>query len=226
MKIKLTTYIDKIEAKYINARKEWEKLQEKITEENNHWNSIKWNELSQLGVTNERARHIEKLESVNIELEALREKFGKSVEAIKEDANKIFDKKYSFTAGTVDQNGVTLLQSGALGSDDIIRIANEYYDQGNYTMYFLCVDKLKNSFSHNNEHDPVEKRASSFLGMANQRRKREDHEVVEEFEYVCMSGLRNEDYLSEGVHRLHDDFLAKARAQADKIEVITESPWD
>lgn len=226
MKIKLTTYIDRIEAKYINARKEWEKLQEKITEENKHWDSIKWNELSQLGVTNERVRHIEKLESVNIELEALRVKFGKSVEAIKEDANKIFDKKYSFTAGTVDQNGVTLLQSGALGSDDIIRIANEYYNQGNYTMYFLCADKLKNSFSHNNENNPVEKRASSFLGMANQRRKREDHGVIEGFEYVCMCGLRNEDYLSEGVHKLHDDFLAKARAQADEIEVVTESPWD
>ena len=225
MIIRLTSYLDKIEAEYNKSRNEWSTLQKKLQEEEKRFNNIEWINYSLEGKTTERNKHEETKKNIYKEFEALREGFTKAVETIKADSDKIFDRKYQYKTGEIDLKGATLLQTGALKTDEIINIATDYLNSGNYTMYFMCADKLKQS-KPLNQLSEAEKRADSFYNNAQRMKEREDHDILEGFSDVCLKSLRNEDYLSDGIHKMHNEFYDRYKNSASEIEVKTESPWD
>lgn len=189
------------------------------------YNNIEWIKYSLEGKTAERNKHEETKSSIYKELETLRENFTKAVESIEEDSDKVFDRKYQYKTGEIDIKGVALLQSGALKIDEIINIGEDYLKSGNYTMFFMCADKLKQD-KPVNQLDGAEKRAEGFYNKAQSMKEREDHELLESFRDICLKSLRNEDYLSNGIHNIHDEFYQKYKESASGIAVSSESPWD
>ena len=225
MIIKLSSYLNKIEAKYIEARETWEKIQKKLHDEDERYNNIEWIKYSLEGKTAERNNHEETKSGIYKELEALREGFIKSAESIEAASDEIFDRKYQYKTGEIDLKGATLLQTGALKTDEIINIATDYLNSGNYTMYFMCADKLKQD-KPLEQLSGAEERAESFYNTAQKMKEREDHALLEGFTDVCLKSLRNEDYLSDGIHKMHNEFYERYKNSAEEIEVKTESPWD
>ena len=225
MKMKLSNYLDKVEEKYIKARSEWSSLQKELKAEDDRFNNIKWANLSQQGRFEESENHKKNRREILAKLDKLRADFKKSADDIQTDSDKVFNRMYQFTAGDVDPNGVAILQNGALKDSELMQLAETYRKQGNYTMYFMFADKLKKDKDHIKMTDS-EKRAQAYYENAQKRRDtREDHDVLEAFRDVCLYGLRDEDYLSNGVHNEHDGFYQKHRGIAEGIETDVSVPW-
>lgn len=226
MKIKLTTYLNKVEAKYQNARDEWSGYQRELQEEEKRYNNIEWLYLTPEGKTAEHNKHELKRKEIFKKIDKMRADFLESVNSILEDSDKVFNPVYKYTPDRVDSNGITILQNGDLNYKEIIDLAETYRKSGNMTMYFLCAEKLKSDKALGTM-DKSEREAYSYYTEARRRREtREDHELINNFAEVCLSGLRPEDYLSDGIHKEHEAFYQNFREKAEEIEAETSSPWD
>ena len=142
-KIKLTTYLNKIESKYIKAREDWENLQKELKEEETRYQNIKWINLSSQGKVEEQNAHIKKNREISQRLEQIRKDFEKSVSDIVRDSDKVFNRAYQYTSEDVDMNGVAILQNGNMNDKELIELAKSYRLKGNNTMYFMVAEKLK-----------------------------------------------------------------------------------
>ena len=224
-KIKLTTYLNKIEAKYIKAREEWVSLQKKLKMENDRFENIKWGNLSLDGKTEERNKHEEIKKDIYKKLEKLRNDFSDSVDSIQDDSDKVFNRLYRFTPEDVDEKGVAIIQTANLKSSELIDLAESYRAKGNPTMYFMVAEKLKVD-KPTIKMTEQEKEASAYYTKAQERRNRDDHQLLQNYKEVCMMALRDEDYLSDGIDKIHDDFYQGHKEEADLIEVDSVAPWE
>lgn len=229
MKIKLTTYLDKVEAEYQDALKEWKKLNAKFEEETKRYDEVEWINLSPKGMQAEHIRHEETKKAIFDEMEKLRESFRASVASIIEDSDKVFDAVFRYSPEKVDANGIAILQNGAPSAKEIMELAEKYRLKGNYTMYFLCAEKLAGVGEGKDARalDANERKARAYWGTAKQMREtRPDHELLEGFQDVCLSGLRSDALLANGVQNIHDDLYQNRRAMTDEIEAKTQTPWE
>lgn len=225
-KVKLTSYLNRIEAKYIKAREEWEKIQEQLNQEEERFNNIKWMNYSAQGVREEKEKHSACKNKLLMELEKVRSDFSESVEEIKKDSDKLFNRVFQYTASDIDQNGVTILQNSTMSSSELMNFAESYREKGNYTMYFMIAEKMK-SDKPDIEMTEDDKKARAYYEKALARRQtREDHELIEAYKEVCLKMLRDERYLADGIHKIHDDFYNGYKEEAEKIETETVSPWE
>ena len=225
MKIKSTNYLNKIEEKYTKARSEWSDLQKKLKEEDDRYNSIDWAKFSQQGRSEEAEKHKKNRKEILSGFEKVRADFKKAVESIKADSDKIFDRAHKYDVGDVDMKGVTILQSGLLVDSELIELAETYRKQGNYTMYFMVADKLKKDKDIIQMTDSERKAQAYYQNAKDRKNRRDDHEVYDGFMNVCLCGLRDEDYLSDGIHKEHDNFYQKYIDMAEGIESDAPSPW-
>ena len=222
---KLTTYLNKVEAKYIKAREDWEKLQNELKKENERYQNIKWINLSPEGRNEEKNNH-EKIKSeIYKKLDTLRTEFSSSVDNIQSDSDKVFNRLYKITPEDVDEKGVAILQTTNLKSNELIDLAESYRTKGNSTMYFMIAEKLKTDKTVSTMSES-EKEAFSYYEKAQERKNRDDHALLQNYKEICLKALRNEDYLSEGIDKIHDDFYQKYKEEADSIEVEIVTPWE
>lgn len=225
-KIKLTTYLNKIEAKYINAREDWEKLQKELKNEEERYQNIKWINFSFEGRKEEQNRHTEKKNEIFEGMEKIRKDFEKGVGEVIEHSDKVFNRVYQYTSEDVDMKGVAILQNSSMSDKELLNLAESYRSKGNYTMYFMVAEKLKKDKPFEML-DESEREAQAYWGLANERRShREDHDCLESFGEVCLKALRNEDYLSNGIHKEHENFYRDFLECAEGIETEMSSPWE
>lgn len=224
--MKLTSYLNKIEAKYVLAREEWESIQRQLKEEEEHFQNTRWTDYSQSGKQSLFAEHQKKKAELLKKLDEVRAKFTDSVKAIETDSDKVFDKTHKFDSGDVDTNGVMILQNSSMSNDELIDFAESYRKKNNYTMYFMIAEKLKQDKKIEQLNDS-EKRAMAYYNESKERRRtRDDHEILEGFRDICLSALRNEDYLSNGIHRNHEEFYNNFKTASDQITSDIASPWE
>ena len=224
-KIKLSSYLNKVESKYILAREEWEKIQKEIKEENEKYNNNKWQNYTQKGIEDIQIGHFKKLKELSEKMDQVRSKFENAVSEIMKDSDKVFNKVYQYTPTDVDINGVAILNNGLMGTNELIDLAESYRKSGNMTMYFMVADKLKPD-KVSDKMDESDWKAYSYYTNSRQARQRNDHECIEGFRDICLKALRDEDYLSNGVHKMHDEFYQKYMDYSEGIETEVESPWD
>lgn len=225
-KIKLTNYLNRVEAKYIKAREDWEKVQKELSQENENFNNINWMNYSNQGRQEESMKHEEKKRELQTKLEKIRTDFIEAVEGIRKDSDKIFNRVFQYTASDVDQNGVSILQNSSMSPSELMEFAESYRQNGNYTMYFMIAEKLK-SDKKDHEMNESERKAKAYYQKAKSRREeREDHELIEGFKEICLKSLRDEDYLSNGVHKIHSEFYEDYKTETEKIEADSFSPWE
>ena len=223
---KLTTYLNKVEAKYIKAREDWEKLQQELKDENDRYQNIKWINLSPQGKNEEQNNHIKKKNEISNKLDQIRKDFEKSVSDIVKDSDKVFNRSFQYTSEDVDMNGVAILQNGLMTDKELMELAESYRLKGNYTMYFMVAEKLNKKKPFEMMSDS-EREAYSYYNVSHQRRiAREDHACLEGFKDVCLKALRDEDYLSNGIHKEHDNFYQKYKSISEEIEAVVPSPWE
>ena len=222
MTIRLTSYLNKIEAKYVKAREEWSRLQQKRVDEEDRYNKIDWSLYSFEGQKKEYTDHLLKRKEISKEFEDLRDSFNEAVEEIKADSDKVFNRAYNYSSGDIDQKGIALLQVGNLSTRDLMSLAEDYRQQGNNTMYFLIASKMGEDKGLSGD-----KEAFSFYSEAERKKNsRDDHDMIESMRTLCISGLRDEDYLSDGIDKQHESLYSSLREQADGITTETDSPWD
>lgn len=225
-KIKATSYLNKIEAKYVNAREKWEKLQKELKEEDIRYQNIKWSNLSNQGRLEEGENHKNKKAEIYNKLAQLRKDFEESVDNIQKDSDKVFNRVFQYTSNDVDMKGVAIIQNSFMSDSELIELAESYRKSGNYTMYFMVSEKLKKDKPHIKLSES-EKEANAYYEKAHRRREiREDHELYEGFKTVCLKALRDEDYLSNGIDNEHNNFYQNYRECAEGIEAEAPSPWE
>lgn len=225
-KIKLTTYLNKIESKYIKAREDWENLQKELKEEETRYQNIKWINLSPQGKIEEQNAHIKKNREISQRLEQIRKDFDKSASDIVKDSDKVFNRAYQYTSEDVDMNGVAILQNGNMNDKELMELAESYRLKGNNTMYFMVAEKLKHDKPFEMLSD-TEREAEGYWREAHRRRTtREDHECFDGFRDICLKALRDEGYLSNGIHKQHDSLYQRYKDFADGVEVEAPSPWE
>ena len=111
MKVSLSNYIEKIEVKYQNARKEWEKIQSEVGQENKRYNNVEWINLTPKGQEAEHIRHIEKLKEIKNKFRKIRESFENEVEKIVESSDKVFDYAHKHKPELIDNNGLAIINN-------------------------------------------------------------------------------------------------------------------
>ena len=215
--MKLTTYLNKIEAKYITAREEWEKLQKELKAEDDRYQGIKWQNYTYEGQKEEQERHNRRVSEIKGKLSNLRTKFSDSVDGIVSDSDKVFNKVYQYTPSDVDMNGVAILQNSTMRDSELMTLAESYKKAGNYTMYFMVADKIKGNTQEGKNYKVL---------AASARDSRDDRECLRTFGEVCMKALRDNSVLANGTHGLHDDYYQKCRKTAEGIEANTPVPWE
>ena len=226
MKIRLTQYLDRVETKYKEARKDWERIQKKLEAEESRYNAIEWIYLTPEGKTAEHNKHESNKLAIYRELEGVRENFSKAIESIIEDSDKVFDKAFRFTPENVDQNGVAILQNGALSIHELMELAEKYRQSGNYTMYFMVAEKLnRESPANNNSKEETEGHAY-YVKARERRNNREDHELLKGFGEACLYGLRDEKFLADGTHGIHEESYNRYKEVCEDIVSSVSSPWD
>ena len=217
-KIKLSNYLNKIEAKYVKAREDWEKLQKELKEEDKRYQEINWSLYSLEGRSEEQKKHNSKVKELKKSLENIRKDFLQSVDDIKKDSNRVFDKLFQYTPEDVDMKGVSILQNSSMNEKELMNLAERYRKEGNSTMYFLVSEKLKNSDS---------REAQTYYNESLRTRNlRTDHDLIDGYGSICLKALRDEESLSNGIHRLHDEFYQKYKEATEEISVDTSSPWE
>lgn len=229
MKVCLSNYIAKIEEKYQEARKEWEKINNEIKTENKRFDKIEWLYLTPEGITAERNRHYVKLEEIRSKFGAVREKFEKDFEAIKESSDKVFDFGYKHKPELIDNNGLAIINNSNLDVNEIIDLAESYRSKGNMTMYFLVAEKLRGVGEGKDSRALTEserKARTYWEGAHNKRQYREDHDLLEGFKEVCTASLRDDVFLATNIQNLHEDFYNQHLNRASEIVVDTPAPWD
>lgn len=225
MRISLKTYIDRVEDKYIKAREEWSEVQKKLKQEDERYQNINWSLYSGEGRKEEQAAHVQRKTELIKGLDEVRENFAKAVDDIKRDSDKVFNRAYQYTASDVDMNGVAILQNSSMNDNELMELAESYRKAGNYTMYFMVSEKLKKDKTIDSMNER-EREAQAYYNKAKDRRQnREDHECLDNFREICLKALRDEDYLSDGIHGEHGNFYQKYSAISDEIAVNTSSPW-
>ena len=224
-RVKLSNYLNKIEAKYVNARESWEAIQKKVAEENIRFSSINWANYSIQGIAEEKNRHDNTIKELYSKLEDIRKDFEENTSGVMKKSDEVFNRVFKYSPADIDQNGITIINNGSLNNKELIDLAEQYRSSGNYTMYYLIADKI--SVDAGTVQTKDDREALGYKEMASYKRKnREDHRILEEYSQICLKALRNEDYLSNGVHRAHDDFYSSYKMDADEIEARTESPFD
>ncbi|SCW28249.1 hypothetical protein SAMN05660484_00230 [Eubacterium ruminantium] len=226
-KVKLTSYLNKIESNYIKTREKWEKLQKELKDEETRYNSLDLTLMNDKGMNKEFTLHMEKKKDIYKKIEGLRHEFEESVQKVKSDSDKIFNKNYQYTPSEIDSNGVTILQNGDLSDRELMELAERYRKSGNYTMYFMATDKMKIDQIPEARLGAKDKEMRAYKNKARERRNsREDHELLNSFGEICLKALRDEDYLSNGIHKAHDGFYQEYKNYTDNIVSDVASPWE
>ena len=229
MEIALTNYLKKIEEEYGKARKEFNALADKLADEETRYNSLNWINYSPEGKTNEHNKYEETKKAIQSEILAVRDNFSKAVDRIRMDADKVFDRRFNYTSDDVDMKGIELLKS-KIGVDGIIKVAEEYKNKGNMTMYFICADKLQDveipPMAISTNPGAPNNRAKAYYERVQVDKKRVDHDVLDGFIGICLAGLRENISLANGVDKIHADEYTRYEKAADSIIVKASTPWD
>ena len=122
-KVKLTSYLNKIESNYIKTREKWEKLQKELKDEETRYNSLDFTSMNDKGMNREFTLHMEKKKDIYKKIEGLRHEFEESVQKVKSDSDKIFNKNYQYTPSNVDQNGIAIIQNVKFGNNELMELA-------------------------------------------------------------------------------------------------------
>ena len=226
-KVKLTSYLNKIESNYIKTREKWEKLQKELKDEETRYNSLDFTSMNDKGMNREFTLHMEKKKDIYKKIEGLRHEFEESVQKVKSDSDKIFNKNYQYTPSNVDQNGIAIIQNGKLGNKELMELAESYRQSGNNTMYFLVSDKMTVPSETFSRLSAEEQSIYKYYQEAQRRKStREDHELLDGYASICAKALRDEDYLSNGIHKAHDGFYQEYKNYTDNIVSDVASPWE
>lgn len=227
-KVKLSAYINKIEAKYILAREKWEAIQKELVEETDKYNNMDWSRYTWQGRNEVSQAYFEKAAELKKKLEDVREEFKTSVEDIRKDSNKLFDRTYCYKAGDIDPNGMAIIQNGALNNKELMGIANDYRASGNYTMYYMVAAAIKENQAPRDIWKQEDFDAQAYkMEAARRRASREDHELIDTMKELCLYGLRDEENRANGTHNyLHAQTYAEITEMAGDIEAAAPDPWE
>lgn len=227
-KLKLSSYIKRIEAKYVIAREKYEVIAEKIKAEEEAHNSLDRSKYSLQGLQEIQEAHREKIRSLKDDLIAVQNVFGEEANAVIKDSDSMFNRKYCYTPADIDNNGLVILEKGVLNDSDIIKMADDYLNAGNSTMYFLYADTFKDSQD--------DRLYNYYLNAHNMRTNRPDHILLNNMVDMCKAGLRVNTYYSENinegitasnaVNRKHEEWLSNVIKEADTIAVEVSNPWE
>lgn len=213
----LTTYIKQIEAKYITAREDYEKKTAELDKLTKDYKDLDRSLYSSQGLTVMDEKYYIARRTKERELNEIGENFTKDAEQIQANADKIFNKVYGFTPELVDNRGLAILESANMTDKEIIKLAEYYKENFNNTMFFICIDKLKDK----NNPDNIK-----IMGEAQRLRdSRPDHDIIAGFVHCCNSALRPEKFLSDGVAKHHEEFLQSHIAAAENITANVPDIW-
>lgn len=219
MEIKLSSFIKKIEAKYIQARDKFEKISKDLKQAEADYSALDRNMYSSEGWQKKCKEYDDKRKALLKEYEKVREEFAQATEDIKSESNKVFDRKYVYMPEQVDPNGLTILDKGNPTEREIVRLGNDYRAKGNSTMLFICAERLKES-----QDDTIRRWAVDALRP---RKDRSDHKVIDGFVESCNYGLRDDAMLADAYHnKVHDNALVESVRAGDNITVSTANPWE
>ena len=216
---RLTSYINKLEKHYEEAREKYNLSVNELSKlEESHKQKINSGELSAVGIKHEYQQYTEKKNKLMHDISEAREAFNKSAESVRNSVNVIFRDLYCVKPESVDLQGVELIKSGILTETEILELANRYKEQGNLTMYRYC-----GTLFDTNDRD------ANIRHLANEARRmrtRTDLQIIDEFIDVCQKGIRDDVSLSNGIDRRHPDFYANAYAKASSINCEVSTPWE
>ena len=219
MEIKLSSYVKKIEAKYMQAREKFEKITKDLVQAEADYKALDRNMYSSEGWQKKCNEYDDKKRALLKEYKKVREEFAQAADNIKAESNKIFDRKYIYMPEQVDPNGLTILEKGNPSEREIVRLGNDYKAKGNSTMLFICAERLKES-----QDDTIRRWAVDALRP---RKDRSDHKVIDSFVESCNYGLRDDAMLSDAYHnKVHDNALVESVKAGDTISVTTVNPWE
>lgn len=228
MKIDLTTYLQDIESEYQTCKKEWESIQNEIKRLDDAYNRERAN-YSELG-------NVKKLEELNenkkkllFELSKIRDKFDESSKKIVKKSDKVFNDYFRYNPSKIDQNGIAILNNGGLSVAEIMELADNYFENGNMTMYYMVAEKLKKyadkPLGANATNDELI--AKGYYQKAKKfRESRPDHELYNGFSLLCLAGLRDDNVLALGMQNIHDEEYNKHLVGAKEIVMDIKSPWE
>ena len=216
---KLSSYIKKIENKYIVAREKYAEIEKKLNELEQEHRSTNKSDYSVQGMQKKDAEYLEKKRALIAQLQAVRDDFTKTYEEIKKESDEVFYRKYCYNPADVDDKGLAILEKGNPTEQEIMQLGARYEQQGNNTMMFMCADKLGNS--KDLDIKAWAQRAAAMRG------ERKDHRVLDKFAGVCLSALRDEISLSNNIHdNLHEQAYNEGVTAGDSITVEVGNPWE
>lgn len=217
-KARLSSYIKKIESKYIIAREKYEKACNELDMIESRHRNLDKTLYSRNGLEKEFLEYVDQKENKIKELSVIRDGFLADCTDIVKDSDKVFDRRFGYNPADIDNNGLAILENGNPTPSEIMRLGNLYKEQGNNTMLFMCAERLKDSKDID---------VMGWCAMATMdRRTRPDHDNLDGFIEVCKAGLRDDVNLSNGIHKRHDEFLVDAITRGDEITVDVPNPWE
>lgn len=215
--IRLTTYINELEALYTTARADYEENAARIEYlEKEHRQKLESNELNAVGIARENERYQNKKSEYKQKIIDARKTFEEKAAETRRSVASVFKDNYCLNADDLDLKTVELLKRGLLTDKELFEMANDYKKAGNITMYRYC-----GSFAKKNDNDP----AMKHLALdARRNPQRDDLMIVDEFTDCCLRGLRDDIMLSNGVHNRHDEFFANSYTAAKNVSKSFNSP--
>lgn len=217
-KVKVSGYIKQIEKEYKKARERYEETTRKIEKIEKDYKNIDSKMYSVAGMERKQAEYIKTLNETKRQYDGIRDDFIKECERITIESDKVFTRRFGYTPQDIDANGITILEKGNLPPNDIVRIAEDYKEQGNYTMFYMFAEHLKESSDTNIK--------AWYNNAVYEKNTRPDRENITAFVDCCLAGLRDDTALANGIHRKHEGFLQAHINAGEQIEIDIQNPWE
>ena len=186
----LTEYMNQIESKYQDARRDYLKASSKLAEYKREYDEkIKSNTLNPQGVAIEKAKFDgRKNEQLKI-MRACAMDFQYQAKTIRNTVDSLFAKLYELNPGAVDEKCIKLLERGIASEKELQKIATNYYNNGNMTMFRYAVSFLPS--------DTKDVNTRTLRAKSHECMNRVDLNTVDSLITVCEKSLRDDSVLAD-----------------------------
>lgn len=141
----LTIFTNKLDSIFNEYRHQYDELYSKIDTINEKLSALegKRSQYSPSGYKQRVQALEDEKRGIGEQIRQIPQDYAKSAAAIRLECEKAFHKKYGMSPERLDANAVTLINSGVMSDDDLMRMLDDY--QGNATMQRLIGAKMSES---------------------------------------------------------------------------------
>ena len=209
--MKLTAFINDIDAAYKDARKEYAELNDEIAKLNTKLHDLKFGAEGKkydFNYKNDLIRECEgKIRDLKKLITITRSEFESAADTARDKAIKAFSGKYSISPDKLDLRLVEMLKSGLLTDGELMELSKKYMDTTNCRL----IGK------HLSEKDSADLRREGNR-LIEQSMQRPDMDTIDALVCGMMLGLRDDPVLANGYHKqAYEQNLATALQQAENI---------